>query len=218
MWSAILRTPDPKDPHRIAALVRVCSGFSMALYCYARRTMEPAKSEAAVRGFMEFVREKRLGFGNLENRDRLRSFILSAFQDFLDSDRADGPKDKSLDFRAAERWFTAERVGTSPAETTFHRAWARCILTQATGSLADELTAQIGETPARVITAEVSPLARKPFNPDLVPELDLSPSDLLDMLRTARRRLRELLLSTIRETVAAQADVEVEFWDLFKSV
>lgn len=190
----------------------------MALYCYARRAMEPAKAEDAVRGFLEFAREKRVGFGNLENRNRLRSFILSAFQSYLDSDRAAGPRDPSFDFRAAERWFTAERPGTSPAETTFHRAWARCILTQATGALADELAAEVGEAPARVITAEVSPLARKPFNPDLVPKLDLSPSDLLDLLRTARRRLRELLLSTIRETVAAQSDVEVEFWDLFKSV
>ena len=191
----------------------------MALYAYVRRAKEADQAEAAVRGFLEFVREKRLGFGHRENRDRLRSFILSAFQDYLDAERRpDGPMDPSFDFRAAERWFTAERFGDTPAETTFHRAWARCILTQSTAALSRELAVQVGEEPARVITAELSPLARRPFNPDLVPKLSLSPSDLLDLLKSARRRLRVLLLDTIRETVSAQSEVEVEFWDLFKSV
>jgi hypothetical protein len=191
----------------------------MALYAYARRRKEGPAAAAAVRGFIAFARERRLGFGHRENRDRLRSFILSAFQDYLDAEaHPDGPPDRELDFRIAERWFTAERLGDTPPETTFHRAWARCILTQATSALSEELAARVGESPARVITAEVSPLARKPFNPDLVPELSLPPSDLLDMLRTARRRLRELLLQAIRETVSRQSDVEVEFWDLFKSV
>ena len=69
-----------------------------------------------------------------------------------------------------------------------------------------------------MITAEVSPVNRRPFNADLAPKLEISPSEVLRILRDSRLRIRELILATLRETVSSSADVELEFWDLFKSI
>jgi hypothetical protein len=196
----------------------------MALYAYARQNLGlRPKAEAAVQGFLDFIKSEQLGFGHHTHRDRLRAFLLSGFQEYMALEALNGkaPGGRSgarLDFEAAERWFLSEAAGDCASETTFHRAWARCVLTQSQKLLKEELAAEHDMDVAETIGAEISLLERRPFNPDLAPKLLLAPSEVLDLLRSARRRLRELIYETIRETVSSGADVEVEFWDLFKSV
>jgi hypothetical protein len=224
LWSVILRTRDPKDPQRIAALIRLFNSFSTALYAYARRSFPArAEAEAAVRGFLDFIRSAGLGFGHREQRDRLRAFTLSAFQDYLairalrETWPGVGDGAGSLtDFEGAEAWLQGE--GETSPEAIYQRAWARCVISQSCTLLKQELAADSGSAAAEMILAEVSPSGVKPFNPDLARKLGVTSAEALEMLRTARRRLRELILETIRETVSAQSEVEVEFWDLFKSV
>lgn len=223
LWSVILRTRDPKDPQRVAALIRLFNAFSTALYAYARRRYpERAEAEAAVRGFLDFIRSAGLGFGPRDQRDRLRAFTLSAFQDYLeiralrDTWPGAGDAGNATDFEGAEAWLRGEP--DMKAEATYQRAWARCVIAQSCTLLSQELAADGGSAAAEMILAEVSPSGVKPFNPDLARKLGVTSAEALEMLRTARRRLRELILETIRETVSAQSEVEVEFWDLFKSV
>lgn len=196
----------------------------MALYAYARQNLgHRSKAEAAVLGFLDFIKSEQLGFGHHTHQDRLRAFLLSGFQEFLaleamNGKTSGGRSGARLDFDAAEQWFRSEASGDCASETTFHRAWARCVLIQSRRLLREELIAGHGEDTADTISEEISLLERRPFNPDLAPKLLLAPSEVLDLLRSARRRLRELINETIRETVSSGADVEVEFWDLFKSV
>ena len=219
----ILRTRDPRDPQRIAALIRLYTTFSTALYAYARRKFEQrAEAETAVTGFLDFIKSARLGFGHRAQRDRLRGFLLSAFQDYLGIEAlraaplAKGPAVITVDFDAAESWFQSESSESSPDEI-FHRAWARCVLVQACTLLKDEVAADSGSSVAEVIASEVCPTGRKTFSPDVAAKLKVPAPEALEMLRTARRRLRELIMETVRETVSAQTEVDVEFWDLFKS-
>ena len=227
LWSVILRTADPKDPHRIAGLVRLTSTYSMALYVYGRRKgLIPSEAKKAVCAFFDYVRAGQLGKGHDAHRDRLRSFLLSAYHEFLGvrepgaEKGTKGPGDypKRSVFLAAEAWLNEFVEAQTPPEKIYHRAWARCILAQTYAQLKDELTSHHGRRVAEVITAEVSPLERREFNPELAPKLSLTPSQVLEILGTSRRRLRELILATLRETVSSQSDVEVEFWDLFRSL
>ena len=216
-----MRTRDPKDPHRIAALVRLYNTFSPALYAYARRKYsDRAEAESAVHGFLDFIRSARLGFGHRAQRDRLRSFLLGAFQDYLDVESLKGmrPSDRhEAEFAVVDEWMQSEGAFDSPPESTFQRAWANCVISKSCVLLKEELAADSGSAAAELIAAEVVPSARRPFNPDLAKKLALSPPEALEMIRSARRRLREMILEQVRETVSAQEDVEVEFWDLFKS-
>lgn len=226
LWSVILRTRDPKDPHRIAALVRVCSQFSMALYAFVRRKGASREAApAAVRSFFTHIRAGKLGAGSRPAPDRLRAYLLPAFENFLGrvdphgrpTDRESARDPLSPDFTAAEAWLDTDMAKTASPETAFHRAWARCILAQSCAALEGELTVRYGDM-AEPIIAEVSPLEVRPFNADLARQLNLTPSQVLEALRWARRRLREIILATLRETVSSSTDVEMEFWDLFKSV
>ena len=127
------------------------------------------------------------------------------------------PDRHEAEFAVVEEWIQAETASNDPAEVTYQRAWANCVISKSCMLLKDELAADSGSAAAELIAAEVVPSARRPFNPDLAKKLALSPPEALEMIRAARRRLRELILEQVRETVAAQEDVEVEFWDLFKS-
>ena len=220
----ILRTRDARDPQRIAALIRLYTCFSPALYAYARRKFEQrAEAEEAVTGFLDFIKSARLGFGNRANRDRLRGFLLGAFQDYLGIEAlrnnpvAKGPAVITVDFEAAESWLQKEAADTSSPDATYHRAWARCVLMQACALLKEEVAADSGSAAAEVIAAEVCPTGRRTYTPDVAARLFVPPAEALEMIRTARVRLRDLILETVRETVSAQSEVDVEYWDLFKS-
>jgi len=227
LWSVILRTHDPKDPQRIAALIQLCSQFSMALYAYVRgKGASPEDSRGAVQGYISHVRDGNLTSDSGHHWKRLRSFLLRGFEDYLDThplptpvvDRGKERAPESLDFSGAESWFLSDPSREEEPERTFNRAWARAILEQAHAELKRELTASHGPPTAELIAAEVSSIERRPFNDQLALRLGLSATEILQILRASRRRLRELIKSTLRETVSASADVEVEFWDLFQSV
>ena len=225
LWSLIIRTRDRRDSTRIDALNRLTSAFSKSLYGYSRREgRTPEQAARVVLEFMEYVSGGHLGNGSEAGRDRLRTFLLSAFQEFEAvrslRDRADddAPAEPQypVDFAAAETWYRAEAAAAP--EVTYNRAWARCIREQAHAALKLELAERWGARAAEMVIVEVAPVERRPFDPELAPKLEVSPALVLEMLRWARRRLREVIANTIRETVSSTADVEVEFWDLFKSV
>jgi hypothetical protein len=199
----------------------------MALYAYARRNgATPERSRDAVYSFLAHVRAGMLVDGPGRAPDRLRVFLLQAFEDYLirmtppplPSGRQETRPTHSPDFSSAEAWLKTDLAKTDSPETAFHRAWARCVLTQSHAVLKGELTARLGDKAAEMIAAEISPVERRPFNAELAPKMKLSPSEVLETLRSSRRRLREIMLETLRDTVSSSADVEVEFWDLFKSV
>jgi hypothetical protein len=221
LWSQILRAKDPKDPHRVVALLRLASSYAAALYAYARRLpAAPAEAERAVGGFFDHIRAQKLGFGPRAHRERLRSFLYYCFQDYVGQAGLVDLKParpSGIDVGELESWLSSEFDPESSAEQTFRRAWARCILANSCAGLKTELTVRYGRRAADVVIAEVTPAGAKPFTPELGEKLEMTPSEALEMIRSARRRLRELILLTIRETVSSSADVEVEFWDLFKS-
>ena len=227
LWSVILRARNPKDPHRIAALVQLCSQYSMALYAYVRaKGVPPGEARDAVEGFFLHVRDGKLTNGSGPVWERLRSFLLRSFENYLDisSSRVQAFRREAmgttlkLDFSSAETWCQSEPSEERDPERTFNRAWARAILVQCHAGLKRELAAGHGALMADLIAAEVSPVERHPFNNQLATRLDVTVTEVLQILRDSRRRLRELIQITLRETVSASTDVEVEFWDLFRSV
>ena len=118
----------------------------------------------------------------------------------------------------AEAWYVSVPAREEDPERTFNRAWARAILLQSHAELKRELTASHGRQTAELIAAEVSSVDRRPFNDQLAVQLGASVGEILQILRASRRRLRELIHATLRETVSSTPDVEAEFWDLFQSV
>ena len=194
----------------------------MALYAYARvRTGRRDEAESAVRGFLDFIRSAKVGYGQREHRDRLRAFLLSAFQDYLEVEGLRGfggsAEVSQISFDAADEWLGKEKDVASP-EAAFRRAWARCVFLQSCAQLREELAANLGSPVADLIASQLSPTNGGPSTREIALKLSISAEEALDMLRSAKRRLRELLFNTIRETVSSTPDVEVEFWDLFKSV
>lgn len=221
LWSVILRAKDPKDPHRTVALLRLASSYAPALYAFARRTQSsPAQAELDVEGFFDHIRARKVGFGPRVHRERLRTFLYHAFQDYVQVTGTTPPgtfNPTGIDVADMEAWLKHEVDTDGSADRTFRRAWARCILSEACAGLKTELSVRYSPHAADVVLAQISPTGAKPPSPEIGAELDMTPGDALEMMSSARRRLREMILLTIRETVSSPADVEVEFWDLFRS-
>jgi len=183
-------------------------------------------AQDAVQSFLAHIRAGNLTQGTGPSRDRLRSFLLSAFGDYVS--RKYDPAGKSRrgntgtqllrEFSGAESWLQSHPPMEDTPEMTFRRAWARSVLSQSCAVLKGELAARHGDQVAEMIAAEVFPTERRSFNVELAPRLGITPSEVLHILRESRRRLRELILETLRETVSSSSEVELEFWDLFKSI
>ena len=227
LWSVILRTRDPRDPNRIAALLKLSTQFSIALYAYARsQGATPGEARDSVQGFIGHVRDGKLTQGTGHLWKRLRSFLLRAFDDYFESHPARTPEPgaealhvpETREFAEAESWYGPDPSRAQDPEKSFNRAWARAILVQSHAVLQKELASLHGASAAEVIAAEVSSVERRPFNDQLAGKVGLSVGEILQILKDSRRRLREIITSTLRETVSTMGDAETEFWDLFRSV
>ena len=189
------------------------------LYFYARRrgcTVEDAQD--AVQGFYgELVRREAVKRADQE-RGRLRTFFLSAFQNFLAGQCRAGSAQKrgggeamlSLDVAMAEGHFAAEPVDELSPERIFDRRWISTLLDRVLAALrAEHLAAGKGE----VFDVMQSALARDTGHfgyAEAGVSLGLSENAVKKAVARLRAKYRETLQREIADTLSDPADVENE--------
>lgn len=139
-WTMVWRARG-QGPEAFRALSDLCAAYHFPLYSFARRRgLEPPDAEDATQSFFTRMIEKDLFALADESRGQLRTFLLTAFQNHMQSDR--------------RRATSAKRGGTSPhlplpgsgddeirycqepadphtPETLYERTWARQVLAAA---------------------------------------------------------------------------------------
>lgn len=206
LWTSVLSARDDG-----AALGRLVERTWKPLYYYLRRKgrdVEAAKD--VTQAFFAHLLEKRLLDRVERGRGRFRSFLIAALEHYLANEyrlasaekRGGGVAPLSLDFAEAEHLYTPSLAETP--EDLYTRAWAASVLAGALDDLRRELGASFEAIRTHLQAGEDRPSYRETSE-----RLGIKETDVTNLIHRARKRLGELVLGRVRDTVEGDPREEV---------
>ncbi len=223
-WSLVLRA-SAEDGAATRALGELMTLYWEPLYFYARRrgwSVEDA--EDSVQGFYsELVRRQAVKRADQE-RGRLRTFFLSAFENFLNGQwraasaqkRGGGEALLSLDVAMAEGHYAAELVDALSPERIFDRRWISTVLERVLVALRTE---HVAAGKGALFEVLHSALARDTSHfgyAEAGASLGLSENAVKKAVARLRAKYRAELQREIADTLSNPADVENELLALME--
>ncbi len=160
-----------------------------------------------------------------QERGRFRSFLLTAFKNFLANERDKARTQKrgggqvplSLDFDAGDSRYNLEPSHAWTADRLFDRQWALTLLEQVLANLraeyADDGKELLFDSVKGCLTGEATVSYA-----DLAPALGMSEGAVKMAAHRLRQRYRELLRRAVAQTVADPAEVDDEIRRLFEAL
>jgi len=224
-WSLILRAGEEPDSASRHAREQLFTKYWYPLYAFARRRGHPHESaQDLTQGFFLHLLEKDCLKAADPNRGRFRSFLLSAFKNFLANEwnrstalkRGGGIPALPLD-GARERYEIGPNGPASP-ESDFDREWAVSLVSKALHDLEEEMREAGSEGRFAMLKDYLT--GDSPARPyrDVGAELGLSESAVKVAVHRMRRRLGTLLRNEIAQTVSDVAMVEDELRHLMQAL
>lgn len=156
-WTHVARLRDGADEaERERILTQFCHSYWFPLYGYARRSgKSPHDAEDLTQGFFHHALGSDLFAKARQDRGRLRSFLLTSFQHYLNADYEKATAAKrggklgtlSLDAMQAEDRYQCEPADITTPEDLYNRRWARDFFVTVKEHLRAEYEAE-GKAPA----------------------------------------------------------------------
>jgi RNA polymerase sigma factor (sigma-70 family) len=225
LWSVVLQAREGNAAQRRAALQRLCQIYWPPLYSYLRRKGHShEQAQDLVQGFFTYLLEKALMDRADPERGRFRSYLLTILENWLAGEhrksraqkRGGGQPTLSFDFTVAGSIERVEPEVKESPEDSFNRSWALTVLKQALELLKDEYESRGMGAHYEAFCAHISGGADRPSHEALSTALGCTLGDVNSLLSASRRRLRELVRSVLRQTVADESDVDQEVSGLFR--
>jgi RNA polymerase sigma-70 factor (ECF subfamily) len=226
-WSLVAAAGQGPSPEAQEALATLCQVYWYPLYAYARRRL--AKVEDAQDLTQEFfaqLLEKDYLQAADPARGKFRSFLLTAFKNFLNKEydrtraqkRGGGRRFIPLDFQAGETRYHLEPSDHATPETLYERRWALMLLEQALNLLRQEFTnsgkQQLFEGLKGTLTGDTTTESYS----RIADKLGMSEQAIKVAVHRLRQRYKELLREEIAQTVTSNDEIDDELRDLFKAV
>jgi len=224
-WSVVLAAGQGDSPQAIEALERLCRTYWYPLYAYVRRRgYQPQDAQDLTQGFFAaLLTGKYLVQANRE-RGRFRTFLLTAFGNFLHNEhdratalkRGGGREIVSWEAHTAEGRYAQEPAGGLSPEQIYEKRWAATLLERVLARLRDEsIDAARRELfdqlkPHLWGEDEATPYAQ------LATRFNLTVSAIKVTVHRLRRRYREVLREEIAQTVADAAEIDGEIQYLIR--
>jgi len=223
-WTLLRTAQDPSSPGYRAALNELASLYwrPISAYFQTRWSRKPEEAADLTQDFFQALCEKEF-LKNLDpSRGRFRSYVRMALDNFARQEHRFSNARKRggeaayipMDLAAA---FQPAR--TSTPDEIFLREWARSVMMLAVDEL--ELECSGAGKAAEYELFRARDLEGVSGNPpsygDLGRRFGMSEIEVTNVLYRVRRRLRELVLLRVRDTVDSEAEAEAELRDLFGS-
>ena len=137
MWDMVAVAGDRSLPESEGALAALCEAYWYPLYAYVRRRgYSPDDAQDLTQEFFATLLEKETLRVADKTRGRFRTFLLTALSNFLSKEHAKATAQKrgggqlqiSLDFSAAEDWYSREPADEESPEKIFERRLALTVL------------------------------------------------------------------------------------------
>lgn len=218
-WSLILRLRTlENEPSATEALNELCRSYWQPLYVYLRRTGREAEAaKDSVQAFLAYFLSRN-GFERIAPADgRFRHFLLAALRNHLVSEarkqqalkRGGGMDIVPLDVEKAEEVFQAQASESLSPEAAFDRQWAQTVWTRALGRLRKEQVLRGKEQTYEALKHCLTNDGSQGYAQIAAP-LSLSPSAVALAVHRLRRRLRQLVLEELAQTVGTKGDLDEE--------
>jgi len=221
-WTLIREARDPGSPAYRESLGHLANLYWRPVYAYFRRRWSRQHDDAAdlTQEFFHALCEKNFLDTLLPEHGRFRSYVMAALDNFAKLDHRSrstlkrGGSGLQLPLAAVQEFQPSE---SATPEQILIREWSRSVMTQALRDLEQEYREAGQEQAFAVFSArdlEGSPEGKVRYQ-DLAQRFGLSETDVTNYIYRARKRLRELVLSQIRDTVSSEEEAESELRDLF---
>lgn len=224
-WTLLRSAQDPSAPGYREALNELASLYwrPISAYFQTRWSRRPDEAADLTQDFFHALCEREFLRGLDPARGRFRAYVRAALDNFARQDhrfsnaQKRGGEAAYIPMELASAFQPAR--GLSPDEA-FLREWARSVLTLAV----DELELECAD-PARSREFEIfrardlegAAVEKAPTYDELGRRFGMSEFDVTNILYRLRRRLRELVLLRVRDTVDSDGEAEAELRDLFDS-
>jgi len=227
-WSLVAQLRSGDAPRARLALERLCGTYWYPLYAYVRRSGNgPDEAKDLTQAFFAHVLEKEMFAAADPERGRLRTFLLTALQNFLRAEwrktqrlkRGGGTVPVSIDEALAEDRYAREPADTLTPEAIYHRRWALTLLDDTMSALHAEYTEQGKAGLFEVLKATLAGEEEASFS-ELGTQLGMSAGAVRVAAFRLRKRYRERLLEAVAASLDAvsEAEVDEEIDALFKAL
>jgi len=218
-WSLILRRPAPGGGMSSdTALNELCGMYWQPLYAYLRRCGNEAEAaKDLVQGFLAHLLSKH-GFQRASpTQCQFRYFLLAALRNYLVSEaRKENAMKRGgrvdlvpLDIEQAEAVFQTQAAEPLTPEAGFDRQWALTVWTRALQRLREEQRARGKERFFETLKPGLTEDLR-PRHSGVAAALGLSAPAVAMAMHRLRRRLKELVIDELSQTVGSDGDLDDE--------
>lgn len=217
----VLELRTGSETHRQLAFEELCRIYWRPLYTYARRGgFSSHDAEDLTQGFLTQILRR----GNLgplaPDKGRLRTFLKSAFQNFITDERRRVQRQKRggngtewLDIEAAERqcqrFFADPSVQLGPEEE-FDRHWARIVLQRSIHALRERFRERGRSETLKALEVYLGSDDLAPPYAEVGERLGQTENTIAAAVARMRREFRELLRQEIADTVGPTEDIDDE--------
>jgi len=218
-WTNVLRLQDGADEERDRVLAQLCAAYWFPLYSYARRAGKtPHDAEDATQGFFQHALRSDLFAKARQDRGRLRTFLLTSFQHWLNNRHLRetaakrGGKQPVLSFDAmeAEERYRHEPQDIATPEELYNRRWARDFFI----AVKKRLRAEFEEEGKTAVFDALQPWLFAEGNAAVYElkanELGVTEGNFRVMLTRLRKRYRALFREAVADTMDSPTPEQVE--------
>ncbi len=221
-WTQVRGVQDPSSNQFCEALGKLASTYWRPVYGHFRRKWGRSHDEAKdmTQDFFCALTEKGLLSHLSPEQGRFRSYVMAALDNFARMDH----RQRSALKRGGGRLRLSLEIGDGfepsiedQPEQAFVLEWVGAILDSALGQLEQEYNERGMQVAYRLFEMrEMNPSDEPDVSyRSLAERFELSQSDVTNYLHRARKRLRELVMERVRDTVSTAEEAEVEMRELF---
>ena len=223
-WSLVRAAGQGADLHSREALEELCRRYWVPLYAYARRRVRDVhQAQDAVQGFFSHLLENNAFAVAEPDRGRFRSFLLTAFRNFLANEhekrtaqkRGGGKSVLSLDFDLGEARYLHEPVDRLTAERLYDRQWTVALLDRVLGLLRENMARAGKEKQFELLSPFLGGVQGDDSYARVATRLGITEGAAMVAAHRLRARYRQLLRSEIAQTLSDPADIDDEIRRLF---
>ncbi len=218
-WSLILRRPRPEGAASSeTALNELCQMYWHPLYAYLRRSgVEEEAAKDLVQGFLAHLLSNHSFQRDSPTQTRFRNFLLGALRHYLVSEvrkqnatKRGGRVDLvPLDVEQAEAVFQTQTSEPLSPESAFDRQWAQTVWTRALQRLREEQRARGKESVFEALKSGLMEDLR-PRHAEVAAALNWPATTVASAMHRLRRRLKELVVDELSQTVGTYGDLDDE--------
>lgn len=223
-WPILEALKDPEGPGAQRALEHLCNKYWHPFVIYARSTgFSAEEAEDLTQGFFTMMIERQ-GFARADaRRGRLRSFLMTAFRNFISNENARGATERrggkaivvSIDSRDENMKLKIDPADSFTPRDAFERNWAETLLQRVLEQLGREMEArQLGH-----LFQEVKSLLhgeKSTSYAEIAARTNSTEGAIKVAVHRIRKRYRELLRAEIALTVANPDEIDDELRELVR--